>query len=177
MRNIVLYGDPVLRRKARPVERFDDGLRELATDMIRVLRAARGVGLAANQVGELKRILVIDPSAGESEKDAFAVVNPRIVDRKGSWTDEEGCLSFPGLRVDIRRPMDVRIEGLDLSGNPVAYEASGLIARALLHELDHLNGVLLVDRLPILKRIAMWFRLPKLKAAYRKPAGREMASS
>jgi len=177
MRNLKLYGDPVLRRKARPVERFDDGLRELAADMIRVLREAKGVGLAANQVGELKRVLVIDPSAGESEKDAFALVNPRVTGRRGAWTDEEGCLSFPGLRVDIRRPMDVRIEGSDLAGNPVAHEASGLIARALLHELDHLDGMLLVDRLPLAKRIAMWFRLPKLKVAYRKLAGRETDSS
>lgn len=177
MRNLKLYGDPVLRRKARPVDRFDDGLRELAADMIRVLREARGVGLAANQVGELRRVLVIDPSAGDREGDVFVLVNPRVTGRKGAWTDEEGCLSFPGLRVEVRRPMDARIEGLDLSGNPVAYEASGLIARALLHELDHLDGILLVDRLPLLKRIAMWFRLPKLKAAYAKLAGREAVPS
>jgi peptide deformylase len=177
MHNLVLYGDPALRRKARRVDRFDADLKTLAQDMIRVMREARGVGLAGNQVGDLRRILTVDPSAGEHEVDAFAIVNPVITHRSGAWTDEEGCLSFPGLRVEITRAMEIRIEGQDLTGNPVAYEATGLLARALQHELDHLDGILLVDRLPILKRIAMWFRLPKLKRQYRKLAKREPSPS
>lgn len=168
MRNLVLYGDPILRRKARPVDAFDNDLKELAKDMIRVMREARGVGLAGSQVGDPRRILAIDPSAGEHEIDAFAIVNPRITARSGVWTEEEGCLSFPGLRAEITRAMDVRLEGQDLAGNPVAYAANGLLARALQHETDHLDGILFVDRLPLLKRIAMWFRLPKLRAQYRR---------
>jgi peptide deformylase len=170
MRNLRFYGDPVLRRKARPVEAFDAGLRELADDLIRVMRGTKGVGMAANQLGDLRRVFAIDPSAGDREEDAFAIVNPVITQRSGAWTDEEGCLSFPGLRVEIRRAMDVRVEGADLAGNPVAREFSGLLARAVQHELDHLDGVLFVDRLPLLQRIRMWFRLRKLKSTYRKLA-------
>ena len=177
MHNLVLYGNPALRRKARRVERFDADLKALTADMIRVMREARGVGLAGNQVGVLQRVLTVDPSAGEHEVDAFAIVNPRITHRKGAWTDEEGCLSFPGLRVEITRAMEIRIEGQDLAGNPVAYEATGLLARALQHEADHLDGILLVDRLPLLKRIAMWFHLPKLKRQYRQIAARVTSPS
>jgi len=177
MRNLRLYGDPVLRRKARPVDQFDAGLKELVQDMIRTMREARGVGLAANQVGDLRRVLTVDPSAGEHEVDAFGIVNPAITRRSGAWTDDEGCLSFPGLRIVITRAMDVRIEGRDLGGNPVAYEATGLLARALQHELDHLDGTLFVDRLPWTKRIAMWFRLPELKRQYRKLVKRQAAPS
>ncbi len=174
MRLLRYYGDPALRRKARPVREITEEVRSLAREMFALMRRHRGIGLAANQVGERVRVIVVDLSAGERERDAFAIVNPKVVRRTGSYEDEEGCLSFPGLRLPVRRPLEARVEGLDLGGNPVAHEGRGLLARALLHEIDHLDGVLFTARLPWAKRIAMWFRLPALKRSYRnRPAEAE----
>lgn len=171
MRSLRYFGDPALRRRARPVVPGDAGVPELAREMIAVMHARRGIGLAANQVGELKRVIVFDLSAGDKPDAVRVLVNPRVVRRAGAFTDEEGCLSFPGLKLDIRRALDARVEGEDLAGNPVAYEASGIFARVLQHEVDHLDGVLFTDRLPWLRRIAMWFRLPGLKRRYRLKSG------
>lgn len=170
MLTVRLFGDPVLRRRARPVPAVDESLRALARDMIETMHASRGIGLAATQVGDLRRIIVVDASAGEREGEAFALVNPRIVATAGSFTDEEGCLSLPGLRLPVRRALDARVEGLDLAGNPVVREASGLLARILQHEIDHLDGVLFVDRLPLFQRLALWFRLRRLRRAWRAAA-------
>ncbi len=167
MRVLRYFGDPVLRRRAQRVRPGDPDLPALAQDMIAVMHARRGIGLAANQVGELKRVIVFDLSAGDKPGEARALVNPRVTRRAGAFTDEEGCLSFPGLRLDIRRALDARVEGEDLAGNPVAYESSGLFARVLQHEIDHLDGVLFTDRLPFLKRLAMWLKLPGLRRRYR----------
>jgi len=160
------YGDPALRRKAAPVREIDDGIRELARDMFKVMWAVHGVGLAGNQVGVLLRIVVIDPSAGTERGAGFALINPRVTSRTGSFIDEEGCLSFPGLRLEVRRPLEVRVEGLDLEGNRVAVELAGLLARTVLHELDHLDGVTFNKRLTLFKRLAMMFKLPKLRRKY-----------
>ncbi len=169
MRTLRYYGDPALRRKARRVDNVDDTVRGLAQEMIAIMQAKRGVGLAANQVGETTRVIVINLPAGEKEKEdeAIALVNPRVVKASGSYSDEEGCLSFPGLKLPIPRAMEIRVEAQDLSGNPVAWEARGLLARVLQHEIDHLDGVLFIDRLPWLKRLAMLFKLPQLKRQYR----------
>src|SRR5207245_1788982 len=114
-----------------------------------------------------QRVIVVDLSGGEREDDAFALVNPKVTRRTGSFADEEGCLSFPGLRFPVRRALEARVEGQDLAGNPVIHEARGLFARVLQHEVDHLDGVLFTDRLPWRKRVAMWFKLPGLRHAYR----------
>jgi len=167
MRVLRYFGDPALRRRARPVTPGDEAVRPLADEMIAVMHARRGIGLAANQVGDLRRVIVYDLSAGDKPDAARVLVNPRVVRRDGAFTDEEGCLSFPGLKLDIRRALNARVEGVDLGGNPVAIEASGIFARVLQHEIDHLDGILFTDRLPWPKRIALLYTLWSLKRRYR----------
>lgn len=162
------YGDKVLRRKARNIESIDDSIRRLARDMTELMYSSGGVGLAAPQVGESVRLIVVDPTAGEHKEEMFVMVNPRISSSSGQYEDEEGCLCLPGLRLPIRRALEIRVEAQDLDGNPVSRQARGLLARILQHEIDHLDGRLFVDRLPFLKRLAMKFRLMKLKGKLRK---------
>jgi len=163
------YNDPILRRKTARVARVDDEIRALVAEMIETMRASKGVGLAANQVGIPLQVLTLDLSIGGKPRgEMFALINPKVVRQSGSLTDEEGCLSFPGVRLVIRRPMEVRVEGLDINGNPVALEASGILARAVMHETDHLNGIQFFRRLPFMKLLAFLPTLPKLKREYRK---------
>jgi peptide deformylase len=140
--DIRTFGDPVLKTRAAPVESFDESLAHLTQDMLATMRDNEGVGLAANQVGRLKRVLV---AAVEDEEYVF--VNPVLTNRsetteKGS----EGCLSIPGVQVDVERPIAVTVSAQDVSGKPLRLEASGLLARVLQHEVDHLDGVLILDR-------------------------------
>jgi peptide deformylase len=145
------YGDPVLRTRAEEVAEVNGALVRLAEEMIATMHEAPGVGLAANQVGVLKRLFVYDVGEG-----AHAVVNPVIVETAGEWTYEEGCLSVPELHWPITRAKQVHLRGLDLEGNEVSIEADELLARVFQHELDHLDGVLLVERLdPDTRRQAM----------------------
>ena len=138
------YPDPVLRLEAQEVEDFDRDLQQLAERMIRLMQDARGVGLAANQVGILRRIFVIQ---AEEDEEPRALVNPAIVERSGEVDeDDEGCLSMQGVVVSVERPLRVRIEAKDEEGNPVTVELEGLPARVAQHELDHLDGVLILDR-------------------------------
>lgn len=139
---IRVFGDPVLRQRAKQVEDVDGALRRLAEDMIVTMYEAPGVGLAAPQVGVERRMFVYDAGDG-----AFAVINPEIVESRGEWTYEEGCLSVPGLSWPIVRPKEVHLRGADLDGNDVDIEADEFLARVFLHEIDHLDGVLLVERL------------------------------
>jgi peptide deformylase len=141
---IRVFGDPVLRERARPVERFDGALRRLAADMIQTMREAPGVGLAAPQVGRPLRLIVFD--VGEDDG-ARALANPVLRDEWGEQLGEEGCLSVPGLYYPVRRYLRVQAEGYNLEGHEVSIEASELISRILQHEVDHLNGVLFIDRL------------------------------
>jgi peptide deformylase len=136
------FGDPVLKSRATPVKDFDGSLERLAQDMLRIMRENEGVGLAANQIGRLKRIFV---AAYEDQE--FVVINP-VVEWSSESTekDEEGCLSLPGTRVEIERPYAVTVSGKDTSGTTVRLEAEGLLARIFQHEIDHLNGVLILDR-------------------------------
>jgi len=137
------YPDPVLRLEAQEVEDFDRDLQQLAERMIRLMQDARGVGLAANQVGILRRIFVIQAEEDEPR----ALVNPAIVERSDEVDeDDEGCLSMQGVVVSVERPLRVRIEAKDEEGNPVTVELEGLPARVAQHELDHLDGVLILDR-------------------------------
>lgn len=138
------FGDPVLRTKARPVERFDQALREEVERMGELMGDALGVGLAAPQVGVLHRLLVYRV---QLQGPVAALVNPEIEwAGKDTETMEEGCLSLPGVLVDVDRPVHVRVRGLDEGGEPVLVEASGLEARVIQHEMDHLDGVLILDR-------------------------------
>lgn len=166
MRSLRYYGDPVLRRRAKPVGAVDDDLRSLAADMTAVMRSAGGIGLAANQVGDLRRIILVDVSAGKDAGRLRIVLNPRIVRKTGTHTDDEGCLSLPGLRAPVRRALEARIEGLGLDGQPLALDVAGLEARAFQHEIDHLDGVLFTDRVPIIKRIKLWKELRRIKKEY-----------
>jgi peptide deformylase len=137
------FGDPVLRTPAADVADFDEGLRRLADDMFETMYDAPGVGLAAPQIGVAKRIFVADIGEGP-----IVMVNPEIVDLDGSWTFDEGCLSVPGRFWEIKRPGYARARGVDLDGNRVEYEGDELMGRVLQHEIDHLGGMLLLERLP-----------------------------
>jgi peptide deformylase len=149
---IRIFGDPVLRQKAREVDKLTDAHGRLVDDMIETMRAAPGVGLAGPQIGVVERIFVY-----EVEDDVGAIVNPTIVSRSPeTQVDDEGCLSLPGLLYPVERHSSVRVEGLDRAGEPISKEAEGLLARVFQHEIDHLDGVLFVDRLPPeLRRRAM----------------------
>ncbi len=149
---IRIYPDPVLRERCTEVAIFDDGLRRLAADMIATMHAAPGVGLAAPQVGDTRRLIVVDLSVGDDPAELHVLVNPRIVEHEGSETETEGCLSIPDLSDKVERPRRVRVEARSLDGEPVALDAEGWLARAICHEIDHLDGVLFVDRLRGLRR-------------------------
>ncbi|MFN2469835.1 MAG: peptide deformylase [Gaiellaceae bacterium] len=138
------YGDPVLRMRAHEVENFDDDLRRLAERMTALMRDANGVGLAANQVGVLRRIFVMQP--GE-DAEVVTIVNPVVVSRsEETEADDEGCLSLPDVLAPVERATRLRLEGRDLDGGELALELEGLEARVAQHELDHLDGVLILDR-------------------------------
>lgn len=139
---IRLFGDPVLRQRATEIENVDGSLVRLAEDMIQTMYDAPGVGLAAPQVGVQRRLFVYDVGDGP-----FAVVNPEIVESSGEWLYQEGCLSIPGLSWDLLRPKEVHLRGFDLDGDEIDVEADELLARCFQHEMDHLNGVLIVERL------------------------------
>ncbi len=147
IRTILTYPDPFLSAKAAPVARMDDGVRKLIDDMFETMYAAKGVGLAATQIGEGRRVIVIDVSPAEKEIPPMALVNPEIVSRRGMVEATEGCLSVPGVEGVVARPEFVFVKGLNELGDPVRFEAGGLLARALQHEIDHLDGVLFIDRL------------------------------
>lgn len=152
IRPVRLYGDPVLRRKALAVAEVDDTVRELVADMRETMRAYHGVGLAANQVGVLQRVLVVDVPVDDETRVRCVLINPELDQRAGAESGEEGCLSIPGLYEEVRRAQRVRVRGLDEQGQPLEFVAEGYLARALQHEVDHLDGVLFVDRLSLLKR-------------------------
>jgi peptide deformylase len=149
---IVKYGDPVLARRAAMVTDFDAALGKVVADMFETMYAAPGVGLAAPQVGISKRIFVMDCTRGERKAIKVALVNPVIEAREGEQTDQEGCLSVPGYSFDITRPEHVVVSGQDPEGKPVRYSVSGIEARCVSHEVDHLDGKLLLTRLSIARR-------------------------
>ncbi len=142
--NLRTLPDPVLRQKARRVTRIDDTLQKLIDDMIDTMRAASGVGLAANQVGVLQRVVVIEIP---EEEEVRVLINPEITRREGERVVEEGCLSIPGYRGELTRSLKVRARALDRDGNTVRIRAEGLLAQALEHETDHINGTLYIDHL------------------------------
>jgi len=142
IRIIVKDPDPVLREKAKPVTKFNANLHKLLDDMAETMYDANGVGLAAPQIGILKRVIVIDVG---DEHGLIEMVNPEIVEREGEQIGPEGCLSIPGLNGIVRRAQRVVVKGQDRSGNPFTVEAEGYLARAFQHEVDHLNGVLFTD--------------------------------
>jgi peptide deformylase len=149
---IRLYPDPVLRVRCPRVERFDDELARLVADMVATMHAAPGVGLAAPQVGVEAQVAVVDLSVGEDASALLVLANPEIVAAEGSWLETEGCLSIPEFTETVERPQRIRVRAQDLQGRPFEIEAEEWRARAICHEVDHLAGVLFVDRLKGLKR-------------------------
>jgi len=152
LREIVKYPDPVLLTRSEEVEKIDTDIRRLVMDMVETMHAAPGVGLAANQVGVARRVAVIDLSVGKEPSQLLVLINPRIISLEGAHAEEEGCLSIPGITEVVERPAVAEVEALNLDGKTYRVRGEALIARALLHEIDHLNGVLFIEHLSPLKR-------------------------
>ena len=165
---IVKYGSPILRKKASLVDPKDPGLKKLAQDMKETMARERGVGLAGNQVGELKQIAIIDLSCGVEGGQAIAILNPRIVDKSGEEECDEGCLSFPDIRGTIVRFAFCRVKALDLDGKPMEINGQGMLARVLQHEIDHLNGVLFVDKMKAASKALVTGKLKELQKQAKK---------
>jgi peptide deformylase len=165
IRPILKYGDPPLHVVASPVTAFDDTLQQLIDDMIQTMYAAPGIGLAATQVGVPLRVFVIDTSVGRDPNGLIVMANPEFVERGGMQLEEEGCLSAPGFNTTVLRPSHAIVRGLDRHGNPQTVEGQDLLARAFQHEIDHLDGLLFVDRLRGIKRDMIVRRIQKMKRA------------
>ena len=163
IRPLVILPDPVLRQVSKPVERVDDQLGKLADDMLETMYDAPGIGLAAIQIGEPLRMLVIDLSKDDEPNEPHVFINPEIVARMDDINvHEEGCLSIPDYYAEVERPAGVTVTYLDRDGTPRTMEADGLMATCLQHEIDHLNGVLFIDHISRLKREMVVRRFKKL---------------
>ena len=149
-RSLLLEPAPELRKKAREITCIDERIFELAEDMKKIMYSHSGIGLAANQVGALHRIFVCDLSS--EGNDCKVLINPRIVAWSGTSEAEEGCLSLPEVKALVKRKASIDVEALDLEGKPLKYRAEGLLSSCIQHEIDHLNGVLFIDRLPAIRR-------------------------
>lgn len=152
LRKILHYPDPLLKRKSETVTEFNDELKQLAEDMAETMYDAPGVGLAAPQIGELKRLVVIDCSGKDEPADLVVAVNPEIIAKEGEGVEEEGCLSVPGFWANVKRAETVTMRYQDVEGNVHERTSDGLLGICMQHELDHLEGILFVDRLSPLKR-------------------------
>lgn len=147
-------GAPVLRKKAKPVKEMNDDVVRLIMDMFETMRRANGIGLAANQIGILKRIIVVDITEVEGMEHIkpLALINPQVIDKRDRWTMEEGCLSVPEIRDEIERAEKLKLKYKDTNFNDIELEVDGLLGRVILHEIDHLDGILFIDRLSPSKR-------------------------
>jgi peptide deformylase len=161
IRPIVKYGHPVLHAPSAPVETIDGGILSLLDTMVETMYAAPGIGLAAPQIAVPLRVIVVDLSVGEDPRQLIKLVNPEIVEREGEQREEEGCLSVPKYYGSPIRPARVTVRGLDPEGKERVYEATELLARAFCHEIDHIDGLLFVDRLSPLKRDLLRKKLRK----------------
>lgn len=162
---IVKYTDPVLDTPAKPIEQFDDELQKLVAEMFESMYAAQGVGLAAPQIGISRRLAVIDVTNGKNPEAKIVCANPEIIHVEGEQREEEGCLSLPGFRGHVLRPQYVTIRAQDASGKEFEMRGEGLLARAFCHEIDHLNGLLFISHLGLLKRDLIKRKIRKLKKA------------
>jgi peptide deformylase len=150
--DIKKFGDPVLRKRCKPVDKVTKDIKKLIVDMVQTMERNNGVGLAAPQVGENKRIVVIKTDIEGQE--FFELVNPKILKKsKETKKEEEGCLSFPKTFFKVKRPKEIEVEGIDINGKKIKFTAEGLVARALCHEIDHLDGILFIDRLNFFQKI------------------------
>jgi len=179
IREIVLYGDPVLRLKGKRIEKIDNSIRQLTADMLETMHNANGVGLAAQQVGATLQIMVIDvgdvdnrPSqmwvegkeVDPNDHAPLILINPELELGGEREVETEGCLSFPEISAEIPRSTKVRVKAQDLDGNPIDFEATGLLARVAQHETDHLNGILFIDRISSASKTSLASRLKRIAA-------------
>jgi peptide deformylase len=171
LRPIVLYPDPRLLSKSKPVTQFNDDLKQLAQDMTETMRDANGVGLAAIQIGESIRMMVMDEHYDLEDKgESLALCNPVVLAEEGAETIEEGCLSIPDVREEVERSFKVKVKGQTLDGAEKVCEFEGLLARCVLHEIDHMNGQLFIQKVPAVKRIFLKKQLDELKKNYKQAA-------
>jgi len=157
------YGERVLESPTEPVKKFDDELAKLCEDMFESMYVAQGVGLAAPQIGVAKALAVVDVSVGKNSEAKLVLANPEIIHVEGDQREEEGCLSLPGFRGNVLRPAYVTIRAQNLKGETYEMRGEGLLARAFCHEIDHLNGILFIQHLSMLKRDLMKRRIRKLR--------------
>ncbi|MCX8034427.1 MAG: peptide deformylase [Thermodesulfovibrio sp.] len=157
------YPDEVLKKKALPITEIDKNIQKLIDDMIETMYKANGVGLAAPQVGVSKRLIVVDTSSREENRSLIVLINPEIIYSEGEVLSEEGCLSIPGFTTRLKRGEKILVKGLDRKGNEIEICAEGLFSRALQHEIDHLDGMLLIDRISPLKRELFRRKYQKVK--------------
>lgn len=160
---ITKYGNAVLESPAKPVEKFDEELAKLCEDMFESMYVAQGVGLAAPQIGLAKKLAVIDVSVGKNPEARLVLANPEIIHVEGDQREEEGCLSLPGFRGSVLRPAYVTIRAQNAKGESYEMRGEGLLARAFCHEIDHLNGILFIQHLSMLKRDLIKRRIRKLR--------------
>ena len=162
---IVKFPDPILQQPAEPVTVFDAELRKLVDDMFTSMYDAQGIGLAAPQIGVSKRLTVIDLSFQKKPEDKIVLINPEVVEIKGKQVEEEGCLSLPEIRDRVVRAAEVKVRAQDADGKPIEVEGTELLARAMQHEIDHLDGILFIFRLSRLKRDLQLRKIRKLQNA------------
>ena len=160
---IVKYGDPVLEKPGAPVQKFDAELEELAEDMFASMYAAQGVGLAAPQIGKSIRFAVVDVTGGKNPEAKIVLANPEVTHAEGEVREEEGCLSIPGFRGYVVRPQFVTVKAQNIKGEPFEIRGENLLARAFCHEIDHLNGILFLQHLGMLKRDLIKRKIKKLR--------------
>jgi peptide deformylase len=160
---IVKYGDPVLERPGAPVQKFDAELEDLAEDMFASMYAAQGVGLAAPQIGKSIRFAVVDVTGGKNPEAKIVLANPEVTHAEGEVREEEGCLSIPGFRGYVVRPQFVTVKAQNVKGEPFEIRGENLLARAFCHEIDHLNGILFLQHLGMLKRDLIKRKIKKLR--------------
>ena len=160
---IVKYGDPILEKPGAPVKKFDTELEELAEDMFASMYAAQGVGLAAPQIGKSMRFAIIDVTAGKNPEAKIVLANPEVTHAEGEVREEEGCLSIPGFRGYVVRPQFVTVKAQNVKGEPFEIRGENLLARAFCHEIDHLNGILFLQHLGMLKRDMIRRKIKKLR--------------
>ena len=160
---IIKYGDPILEKPTKPVAKFDEELAELAEDMFSTMYAAQGIGLAAPQIGKSIRMTVVDVTSGKNPEAKIVLINPQIIHGEGEKREEEGCLSIPGFRGYVVRPQFVTVRAQDLKGESFEIRGEDLLARAFCHEIDHLDGILFLQHLGMLKRDLIKRKIKKLK--------------
>ncbi|HEY4492071.1 MAG TPA: peptide deformylase [Acidobacteriota bacterium] len=163
--DVIYYGDPRLQKVSEPIEEVTPELRTFVRDMFETMYYTNGVGLSAPQVGVNQRILVIDCSAGRDRSQQIVLINPVVLEQSGEQKSQEGCLSFPGLFADVKRANHAKVRGLDLEGKQIEIEGNELLARALLHEIDHLDGILFIDRMRKADREAIIKKMKKMSFA------------